>query len=54
MNREQKASVVQDLHRDFMNNEAAFVVLYQGIPVAGLSKFRRSVRAMCGSVAVAK
>jgi large subunit ribosomal protein L10 len=54
MNRQQKESVVELFHKDFLTNKGSFFVDYSGLTVAQMQQLRRQLRAKGGSLKVAK
>jgi large subunit ribosomal protein L10 len=54
MNRQEKASVIQELKSDFTQSQALFLVGYKGMTVAQLQRLRKDLLVKGGSVKVAK
>lgn len=54
MNREQKAEVIGSLKKDFVQNQAAFLVGVQNLTVAQMQALRKELRAKGGFLRVAK
>jgi len=54
MNRQQKEAVVSDLKELFQNNQATFLVGYQGLTVAKLQTLRKDIRNFGGKFKVTK
>lgn len=54
MNRQDKIAVVESLHNNFSNSQAAFVVGVKGLTVAQMHKLRNELRKKGGSFKVAK
>jgi len=54
MNRQQKESVVELFHKDFMANRGTFFVNYSGLTVEQMQQLRRQLRAKGGALKIAK
>ena len=54
MNRQEKASLVEALRKDFTQSEASFLVNYKGLTVDQMQSLRSKLREKGGSVKVAK
>ncbi|HLC07511.1 MAG TPA: 50S ribosomal protein L10 [Candidatus Babeliales bacterium] len=54
MNRQQKESVVELFHKDFLANRGTFFVNYSGLTVEQMQQLRRQLRAKGGALKIAK
>lgn len=54
MNRQQKESVVELFHKDFLANKGTFFVSYTGLTVGQMQQLRRQLREKGGALKVAK
>lgn len=54
MNRQQKESVVELLHKDFLLNKGTFFVNYSGLSVVQMQQLRRRLREKGGALKIAK
>lgn len=54
MNRQQKESVVELFHKDFLANKGTFFVNYAGLTVGQMQQLRRQLREKGGTLKIAK
>ena len=54
MNRQQKESVVELFHKDFLANKGTFFVNYSGLTVVEMQQLRRQLRQKGGALKIAK
>ena len=54
MNRQQKESVVELFHKDFLTNKGTFFVSYAGLTVGQMQQLRRRLREKGGALKIAK
>lgn len=54
MNRQQKESVVELFHKDFLANKGTFFVNYSGLTVKQMQQLRRQLREKGGALKIAK
>ena len=54
MNRQQKESVVELFHKDFLANKGTFLVNYSGLTVGQMQQLRRQLREKGGALKIAK
>jgi large subunit ribosomal protein L10 len=54
MNRQQKESVVELFHKDFLANKGTFFVNYSGLTVGQMQQLRRQLREKGGALKIAK
>ena len=54
MNRQQKSSVVEIFHKDFLANKGTFFVNYSGLTVNEMQQLRRQLRQKGGALKIAK
>ena len=54
MNRQQKESVIELFHKDFLANKGTFLVNYSGLTVGQMQQLRRVLRQKGGALKVAK
>ena len=54
MNRQQKESVVELFHKDFLANKGTFFVNYAGLSVGQMQQLRRQLREKGGALKIAK
>jgi large subunit ribosomal protein L10 len=54
MNRQQKESVVELFHKDFLTNKGTFFVNYAGLSVGQMQQLRRQLREKGGALKIAK
>jgi len=54
MNRQQKESVIELFHKDFLANKGTFLVNYAGLTVAEMQQLRKQLRQKGGALKIAK
>ncbi len=54
MNRQQKELVISDLHKNFQDSNAAFLVKFQGLTVESMQALRKGLKGQQGALKVAK